>query len=102
MVDEMRFVGGKLDLHVKLTPSLLLDTEGRVLESCSPDTLLASGLLSRRALVDRDPMNLETQEKLTLHSAGPETWVEVVCDLVEETGGNLLSLVVDHVHLDGP
>lgn len=34
MVDEVRFVGGKLDLHVKLTPSLLLDTEGRVLESC--------------------------------------------------------------------
>lgn len=47
-------------------------------------------------------MNAESQEKPTLHGAGAETWVKVVCDLVEEGGGNLLSLVIDHVHLDRP
>jgi hypothetical protein len=38
MVDEVGFVGGELNLHVKLTPSLFLDTERWVLESCLPDT----------------------------------------------------------------
>lgn len=32
VVDEVRLVRGKLDLHIKLTPTLLLDPEGRVLE----------------------------------------------------------------------
>lgn len=63
MVDEVGFVGGKLDLHVKLTPSLLLDTEGRVLESWIRDILSASGLLSRRALVEQGPHEFREPRK---------------------------------------
>lgn len=34
VIDEVRLVRGKLDLHIELTPSLFLNPEGRVLENC--------------------------------------------------------------------
>lgn len=118
MLNRVRLVSSELDRHIEFTPSLLLNTERRVLENYLKWTNRPT-LASNRKTTHTPPATLIARPwesgspdnpkikntigtKHTLRGTFTETGVQVVGDLVEDVRGDQGALLVHEPDLNMP